>query len=399
MKDETRVAFANAAGLQLAGKLTLPPGPLEGTALFAHCFTCGKDVRAARAISSSLAAKGIATLRFDFTGLGESEGEFAESSFSSNLDDLVAAADYLRDELQAPNVLVGHSLGGAAVLAAAHRVPECQAVATIGAPASPEHVRHLFAAKQNEIESEGEAVVELAGRPFRIQKQFLDDLAEHCSAERIGALKRALLIFHSPQDNIVGIENASTIYLAARHPKSFVSLDGADHLLSRRSDAAYVADVLSAWASRYVEMDAGETAAGDVVVSGRGSYLQHVHARSHTLFADEPASMGGGDLGPSPYELLLGALGTCTSMTLRMYADRKKWPLESVRVTLRHERVHAKDCEDCESGKGLIDQFTRELEVTGDLDEAQRTRLLEIANKCPVHRTLHNEIKVRTTLV
>jgi putative redox protein len=398
-KTELRAHFRGADGQRLAARLHRPPGPLRACALFAHCFTCGKDLRAAREISEALATRGIATLRFDFTGLGESEGEFADTTFSSNVGDLVAAADWLRREHEAPSILIGHSLGGAAVLAAAHRIDEVRAVATLGAPADPAHVRALFREHREAIETRGEAEVVLAGRPFRIKKAFLDDVAEQCSEERIAALKRALLVFHSPQDRTVGVENARRIFEAARHPKSFVSLDGADHLLSRAADARYVAEVLASWAGRYVPAADAEVEEGLVVVEGREGLRQHVQAGRHGLMADEPKRLGGTDQGPTPYDLLLAALGTCTSMTLRMYAQRKKWPLEAVEVRLTHEKNHAKDCAACEEDEPrLVDRIRREIAVRGDLDDAQRRRLEEIADRCPVHQTLHGEIRVETEL-
>ena len=395
-----RVTFPGAHGHELAARFHEPAGPLRGTALFAHCFTCSKDVRAARNISGALAAHGIATLRFDFTGLGESDGDFADTTFSSNTGDLLAAAAFLRDALHAPpTLLIGHSLGGAAVLAAADRIAEAKVVVTIGAPADPAHVTHNFADATDEIVAEGEAMVQLAGRPFRIKKDFLDDLAEHGNAEKIAGLRKALLIFHSPTDNIVGIDNARQIYEAARHPKSFVSLDGADHLLSRESDADYVAAVIAAWGARYLPpKEAPEVPRGTVVANGSRGFQTHLSTGPHEVVADEPRSYGGGDTGMTPYDLLSSSLGACTAMTLRMYADRKKWPLENVKVSLQHARVHAKDCDDCERTDGHVDQFTLQLELEGDLDAEQRARLLEISHRCPVHRTLTNEIKIRTEL-
>ena len=346
-------------------------------------------------------------LRFDFTGLGSSAGEFANTNFSSNLDDLAAAADHLRQAHQAPKLLVGHSLGGAAVLAAADRIPEAVAVATIAAPFDPTHVTRLLTPARAEIEAAGEAEVVLGGRSFRVRKQFLDDIAGHKLRDRIASLRKALIVCHAPRDQTVGIENASQIFTAARHPKSFISLDDADHLLTRRADAIYVADVLAAWASRYLpEAEAStapepEVAPDQVVVAetGEGKFAQIVRVGRHRLAADEPASVPGGlDTGPSPYDLLLAGLGACTSMTLRLYAERKQLPLERVTVRLAHGKIHANDCEDCETKEGKLDQIERRIEVAGALDAAQRQRLLEIADKCPVHRTLTSEIKIRTRL-
>ncbi len=402
---DEKFEFRGSEGQVLAGRLHLPAVEPSACAVFAHCFTCSKDSRAARYISSALAEKGIATLRFDFTGLGESEGEFETTTFSHNVGDVVAAARALGEMYRAPILLVGHSLGGTAVLAAANRIPDAVAVATIAAPFRPEHVARLFEGSLEKIRSRGQADVQLGGRSFTIGRAFIDDIREHCSAERIGALGRALLLFHSPQDSVVGIDHAREIYQAARHPKSFVSLDGADHLLGRPSDARYVADVLAAWAGRYLPGRTAEeipenTAEGEVVVEGKTSgFLQRVRARHLVFAADEPLDKGGTNLGPNPYELLLAGLGACTSMTLRMYARRKEWPLDSVRVTLRHDRVHAKDCEDCEQDTGMIDVIDKTLELEGELSEEQRQRLLDISARCPVHRTLLNEIKIRSELV
>ncbi|MEJ1995741.1 MAG: bifunctional alpha/beta hydrolase/OsmC family protein [Limibacillus sp.] len=401
--ESSKITFTGVDGQALAARLDSPAGPVRAYALFAHCFTCSKDIFAASRIARGLAEKGIAVLRFDFTGLGASEGEFANTNFSSNVQDLLAAAEHLRQHYQGPAILIGHSLGGAAVLAAAGDIPECKAVATIGAPADPAHVAHNFQPNLEEIEAKGEASVQLAGRSFTIKKQFLDDVREQRLSRRIASLKRALLVFHAPLDETVGIDNATQIFVAAKHPKSFVSLDKADHLLSRHEDAGYVAEVLAAWAARYLpsaEKDEKETqpVKGVVVRStGQGRFTQEVLARHHRLLADEPKSVEGAlDLGPSPYEYLLAGLGACTSMTLRMYADRKGWPLEGVSVALDHGRIHAEDCSDCATKEGKVDEISRELTLSGPLDEAQRERLLEIADMCPVHRTLENEIKIRT---
>jgi len=395
--------FRSAEGHQLAALLDRPDGEIRAIALFAHCFTCGKDNRAARRIAEALGLGGIAVLRFDFTGLGMSEGEFANTTFSSNVDDLVAAADHLRRTLAAPAILIGHSLGGAAVLAAAHRIPEARAVVTIGAPFDPAHVIGLLGDRVHDIGDKQEVEVTLAGRPFKVRRSFLEDAKQQNLAERIGALHKALLIFHSPTDDIVGIDNASQIFLAAKHPKSFISLFGADHLLSRRSDDAYVANVITAWAQPYLDMTADaetddDTAPGTVIVreTGKAKFQQKVISGKHSLIADEPIDVGGLDSGLSPYDLLLAALGACTSMTLRLYAEQKKLALKRVEVRLRHDRIYANDCAECETKEGLIDHIERVIKLEGDLDAAQRARLLEIADKCPVHRTLTHEVNIHT---
>ena len=381
------IRFPGRQGRSLAARLdTLAEAP-RAYALFAHCFTCSKDSKAAAYVAQALAAHGIATLRFDFSSL----------EFSSNLEDLLAAAAWLRSAHQAPQILAGHSLGGAAVLAVAARIPETRAIATLGAPFDPAHVTHLVTgAKENESDVE----VTIAGRAFRVAKSFFDDLAGQQAAQAIAALRKPLLVFHSPRDTVVDIENASRIFLAAKHPKSFVSLDRADHLLTQKDDARYAATVLAAWASRYLEPEAAAPAVPGVRVAeaGEGRFAQLVTLGRHRLRADEPASVGGDDSGPGPYDLLLAGLGACTSMTVRMYAAQKKWPLERVTVDLKHDKVHAADCAECETREGKIDRIERVLTLEGDLDEAQRARLLEIANKCPVHRTLHSEVWIPTTL-
>ncbi len=329
-------------------------------------------------------------LRFDFTGLGESEGDFADTNFSSNVDDLVAAADWLRREHRAPQLLVGHSLGGAAALLAAEAIEECKAVATIGAPADPAHVTRLLAPARTMLEARGEAEICLAGRSFRIKKQLLIDLEQQDLRARVGELGRALLVCHAPRDAIVGIDNARQLFEAARHPKSFVALEGADHLLSDAADARYAAQLIAAWAERYLEREESKAPSSGVVTvrGGASGFAQEIVASGHRLRADEPERLGGENTGPTPYDLLLAGLGACTSMTVRMYAQRKKWPLEGVEVQLCHEKVHQTDCEDCESSGSKIDRIERRVILTGELDDAQRARLHEIADKCPVHRTL-----------
>jgi uncharacterized OsmC-like protein/alpha-beta hydrolase superfamily lysophospholipase len=399
-----RFQFTGEGGLQLAASLELPEREPVAYALFAHCFTCGKDVLAAKRTAVGLAAKGIAVLRFDFTGLGSSEGDFANSTFSSNVADLVRAADHLRETRKAPAILIGHSLGGAAILAAAVQIPDAKAVVTIAAPSDPAHVTGLFKDSIEDIRKHGKIEVSLAGRPFPITRQFLDDIAEHGLMAHVTNLHRALLIMHSPTDDTVGIDNATRIFIAAKHPKSFVSLADADHLLTGKRDAAYVADVIAAWAERYIDSVAPEQAAdlGEaprmVVVreTRRSKFQQNVSIGPHRLLADEPLAAGGDDTGPGPYDFVLAGLGACTSMTMRLYADRKSLPLERTTVTLRHSRIHAEDCAECETKAGMLDQIDLVIAMEGNLDPEQRKRLMEIADKCPVHRTLTSEIRIVT---
>ena len=395
-----RLEFANEKGEKLAALVDLPLGKPVAFALFAHCFTCGKDNVSAKRISERLAMCGVAVLRFDFTGLGMSEGEFADTHFSSNVDDLVAAGDHLRKTYGAPAILIGHSLGGAAVLAAAHRIPDARAVVTIAAPSDPAHVVGLFKDHVDKIREQGQVEVQLAGRPFRIKREFLDDVAEQRIEDCLANLRKALLVFHSPTDDIVGIENASRIFTTAKHPKSFVSLAGADHLLSKKDDAVYVANVIAAWAERYLEQTAerSDEQVGIVLVreTGGGKFQQEIMSGPHRFLADEPVKAGGLDSGPGPYDLLLASLGACTSMTLRLYADNKKLPLDRVSVRLTHNRIHAEDCLNCETKEGMVDRIDRNITLEGALSADERKRLLEIADKCPVHRTLESEIEIRT---
>ncbi|MBK3664558.1 OsmC family protein [Bradyrhizobium diazoefficiens] len=402
-----RFQFTGEGGHQLAAALELPDGEPAAYALFAHCFTCGKDTLAAKRISVALAARGIAVLRFDFTGLGSSEGEFANSTFSSNVADLVRAADHLRATRKAPSILIGHSLGGAAILAAAGKIPEAKAVVTIAAPSDPAHVTGLFGEHVDAIRAQGEVEVSLAGRSFRIKREFLDDIAEHELMKDVTGLHKALLVMQSPVDDTVGIDNATKIFVAAKHPKSFVSLDHADHLLTKPADALYAADVIAAWASRYIEtakpakvMDLAEVPRKVVVQETRKSkFNQIVTVGPHHLVADEPAAAGGEDAGPGPYDFLLAGLGACTSMTMRLYADRKSLPLDRVTVTLKHSKIYAKDCAECETRDGMLDQIERDIAMDGALDAEQRKKLMEIADKCPVHRTLTSEIRIVTKAV
>jgi putative redox protein len=395
-----RFDFPNARGEKLSALLDRPAGTPIAYALFAHCFTCGKDNLAAKRIAEGLTERGIAVLRFDFTGLGASEGEFANTNFSSNVADLVAAANHMRVMFKAPAILIGHSLGGAAVLCAAGELPEARAVVTIGAPADPAHVIGLFEQHVPDIHAQGEVEVKLAGRPFRIRREFLDDIAGQKMKDAVAGLRKALLVMHAPTDDTVGIDNASAIFLAARHPKSFVSLDGADHLISKRSDAVYAADVIAAWSERYLDMvpepDMAPLEGVLVEETHNGKFEQAIIAGAHRYIADEPVSVGGDGAGPSPYEYLLAALGACTSMTIRLYAERKQLPLKHVSVLLKHDKIHAEDCENCETKIGMVDHIDRTVTLEGELDELQRAKLLEIADKCPVHRTLSSEINIET---
>jgi putative redox protein len=392
-----KIEFEGGFGARLAARLDRPAGRPRAYALFAHCFTCSKDIAAAREIAGALARAGIAVVRFDFTGLGSSEGEFASTNFSSNVEDLLKAVEHMRAHLEAPQLLVGHSLGGAAVLAAAGDIPEVSAVAVIGAPADAAHVVEAFAADVGRIEADGEADVTLAGRTFTIRKQFLDDLEDHALVDRVAEMRKALLILQAPLDQTVGIENASRIFAAARHPKSFVSLDDADHLLSNPRDAAYAAGVIAAWAERYLspEVSGPEPEEPyDILVeeTGEGPFQNRVVVDGHRLLADEPVASGGTATGPSPYDYLAVALGACTNMTLRLYADHKGIAIDGFAVEVSHNKVHAADCEGCadeiRGRTGKVDRFERRVMIRGDVDDATRARLLEIADKCPVHRTL-----------
>ncbi len=399
-----RITFEGHAGDKLDARLDLPDGPLLATALFAHCFTCGKDITAARRIAGRLAAMGIAVLRFDFTGLGHSGGEFANTTFTSNVDDLVQAATYLADRDMAPSLLIGHSLGGAAVLKAAGAIESIKAVTTIGAPFDPGHVTHNFGDALNAIREDGKAEVNLAGRSFTIGRDFIDDVCGEALTPAIENLGRALLVMHAPRDATVGIDNATRIFMAAKHPKSFVTLDNADHLISKTADAEYAAEVIAAWAGRYLDLKppAPPIGAPEGIVrvseADADGFLQDVNSGPlHHTLADEPEAYGGSNKGMSPYGFLAAGLGACTAMTIRMYARRKGWPLEHVSVDVSHDKVHAQDAQ--VPGELHIDTFRREIHLKGDLDDEQRQKLLEIADKCPVHRTLEASARVETVLV
>ncbi len=399
-----RVTFEGHNGDILSARLDLPEGAPLGTALFAHCFTCGKDIPAAQRISGRLAAMGFAVLRFDFTGLGHSGGEFENTSFTSNVEDITAAATYLAARDMAPGLLIGHSLGGAAVLRAAATIPSAKAVVTIGAPFDPEHVTHTFAEALPDIHAKGVADVNLGGRPFRIGQAFLHDVKEEKLAPAIAGLHRALLVMHAPRDSIVGVENATKIFVTAKHPKSFVTLDDADHLITRPKDAEYAANVIAAWAMRYLDLriPAPPPGAPEGIVRvsevDPAGFLQDViHGPAHHTVADEPLAYGGTNRGMSPYGFLSAGLGACTSMTIRMYARRKGWPLTGISVDISHDKVHAQDAGG--NGEPKIDSFHRVITLQGALDATQRAKLLEIADKCPVHRTLEHASVVTTVLV
>lgn len=396
------VKFENNTGQTIHAILELPvDGNPVSYALFAHCFTCSKDLNAVVNISRSLSRNGIAVLRFDFTGLGESEGEFTETTFSSNISDLILAYEFLETNYKSPDIIIGHSLGGAAVLSAAHSMPKVKAVVTVGAPYKASHVQQLFKDDLSRIEKEGIAKVQIGGRPFQIRKEFIDDLKDNEEKVLIKSLNKALLVMHSPQDATVGIDNARKIYESAHHPKSFVSLDGANHLLTNRADSQYVGEIIASWASRYVNYEKGNELSTTKQVTVRTTtdrFFTEIKTENHYLIADEPKSVGGTDYGPSPYDLLVASLGACTSMTLRMYADRKEIDLKEIKVHLQHSKEHVNDSEQSENKNKVLDQIEREIELSGNLTDQERDKLLEIADKCPVHKTLHSEIKVITTL-
>jgi uncharacterized OsmC-like protein/alpha/beta superfamily hydrolase len=399
-----KITFENKEGKTLVGRLEMPADRHpHNFAVFAHCFTCNKNLLAVKNISRALTANGFAVLRFDFTGLGESEGDFEDTNFSGNVSDLVAAASFLEETYKAPTLLVGHSLGGAAVLFAAAEIATIKAVATIGAPSNLIHVQHLFKSTVAEINTSGKAVVNLSGRDFTIKKQFLDDLETKSLVTVMKNMRKPVLILHSPQDDTVGIKNAEELYVAAHHPKSFVSLDGADHLLMRKQDSLYAGQLIAAWSQRYVNSSENEDlkTKHQVVASLDASdgFTTAMKVGSHFLTADEPVAFGGNDYGPSPYELVSAGLSACTVMTIQMYAKRKEWNVENVQVHTSYSKSHAQDCENCETDSAKLDTFYREITLSGNLDEKQKVRLLQIADKCPVHKTLHSNVQVITKLL
>ena len=387
--NATDFNFANTHGRELSGVLERGAGPVRAWAVFAHCFTCDKTSLAATRVSRALAAQGIGVLRFDFTGLGESEGEFGKG-LSGDIQDVVCAAEAMVEQGMTPQLLVGHSFGGAAVLAAAGALDTVRAVAVIGAPFDAEHVLTHIDPALMDAPAGQRVPVEIGGRAFELGADFVRDLRGQNQKTRIENLGRALLVLHSPVDEIVSIDNASRIFMAARHPKSFVSLDHANHLLPDRADSDYAAAVVAAWAGRYLDLaeDAVEPPVQGVRVeeTGAGKFQVRVVTPSTTFLADEPASVGGLDSGPTPYDLLSAGLGACTAMTCRMYAERKQWPLVRVVVEVGHTAKTTSE----------RDRFVRRIAFEGDLDAAQHARLLEIADRCPVHRTLTESAIVET---
>lgn len=399
-----KINFTNAEGQQLVGRLELPINQHpHNFAIFAHCFTCNKNLSAVKNITRELTSNGFGVLRFDFTGLGESEGDFENTNFSGNVDDLISASNYLKENYTAPTLLIGHSLGGAAVIFAASNIDSVKAVATIGAPSNPKHVEHLIQSSVEEIKTNGIANVNIGGRPFTIKKQFLDDIETKSLPDVAKNLRKALLVMHSPQDTTVGIANAEEIYIAARHPKSFVSLDGADHLLMRKEDSIYVGSVIASWAKRYISIPKTNTVSTThqavASLDAEDGFTTQMTVGNHTMMADEPTSYGGNDFGPSPYELVSAGLSACTAMTVQMYVKRKGWDLQNIEVHTSHTKVAKQAIENGEQKEIKVDTFNREIKLKGNLDEKQIQRILQIADKCPVHKTLHSDIDVVTKIV
>ncbi|MBB6681251.1 OsmC family protein [Aequorivita sp. 609] len=399
-----KVSFTNKDKEQLAGRLELPLDQKpHNFVIFAHCFTCTKNLTAVKNVGRALTNAGFGVLRFDFTGLGESEGDFENTNFSGNVDDLIEAANFLEENYQAPTLIIGHSLGGAAAIFAASKLESIKAVAVINSPSDPSHVMHLLKDSEQEITKNGKARVNLGGVDFTIKKQFLDDLENNTLKDVVSDLRKALLILHSPQDNTVGIKNAEKIYIAAHHPKSFVSLDGVDHLLSKKEDSKYVGEVIAGWASRYVEIPpAKEIKSKSKVAASLGQdekFTTNLKVGDHYLIADEPKSFGGNNFGPSPYEFLSAGLAACTVMTIQMYARRKNWNVGNVSVHIDYSKEHAIDCQECEKDSSKIDTFKREIKLVGNLTDEQKAKLMQIADKCPVHKTLHSKTQIITKLV
>ena len=395
--SRTKLEITNSKGYALNAYLDLPADQKPSHyALFAHCFTCASNSNAARNISHALTQHGFGVLRFDFTGLGNSEGEFSDSYFSANVQDLLDVNEYMSAKFQSPSLLVGHSLGGAAVFVAASKLENVKAVATIGTPAHIDHVKQHFSHQFEADHPDDPVKVDIGGRPFVINQEFVDDFSKTDLPKVVKGLKKPILIFHAPFDKIVSIDNAQQLYQAAMHPKSFVSLNDADHLLSKRMDSQYVGDVIGAWVGRYFppQKDKKLTTEGEQLVGHlnllEDNFTTFIQTDKHALVADEPTSVGGDDFGPSPYELLGASLAACTAMTLKLYAKRKKWDLEEVYVYITHSKKHIEDMEEKETV--FLDHISKKMKFIGNLSREQKQRLAEIASKCPVHRTLTSEV-------
>lgn len=404
IKSSQKITFENSRGEKLSARIAFPiDRKPHNFAVFANCFTSNKNFKAIRYITQSLTAEGFGVLSFDFTGLGESEGNFAGTAFSSSVDDLICAANYLKENYVAPTLIVGHSLGGAAVILAASQVDEIKAVVTSGTPSARQHVRNLLKSGIEEIEENGVAEVDIGGRPFTVKKEFIDDLVNQKLPGVVKQIRKSYLGLHSAQDTIVGIENESELYLAVRHPRSFISPDGADHLLSKEKDACCAGDLIVTWAKRYVEIpEIEELSTQSRVVAYLDTsekFTTHIKADQRSLIADEPENFGANVFGPSPYQLVASGLATCTLMTLHLYAELKKWDLQEVFRHIRHETTHLEDWKDCENPKAQIDKFTRDLELIGDLDVEQKQKLLEVSGKCPVHQPPENVAHIETRMI
>jgi uncharacterized OsmC-like protein/pimeloyl-ACP methyl ester carboxylesterase len=404
--NTVKLEIENRKGLKLQAYLELPANQKPNQfAIFAHCFSCNSNFNAVKNISRSLSNHGFGVLRFDFTGLGKSEGEFAESHFSANVEDLLDVNMYLEKHYKAPALLVGHSLGGAAVIVAASKLESVKAVATIGAPASVNHVTHLFSHAINDIPEKGEIEVQIGGRPFKINQDFVADFNKTDLPKIIKELRKPILVLHAPFDKIVGIENAHQIYHNAIHPKSFVSLDTADHLLSKSSDSIYVGNMIGTWVERYFEPEENSmiSAEGEQLVGHlnvlEDNFTTSIQTKKHSFIADEPTSVGGDDFGPSPYDFLSAGLAACTVMTLKLYAERKKWDLQEVFVYITYSKKHSDDLNIDVDTPTRFDHLQKKLKFIGDLDEKQTQRLKEIASKCPVHKTLQNKIMIETEIL
>ncbi|MHA7942907.1 bifunctional alpha/beta hydrolase/OsmC family protein [Formosa sp. 3Alg 14/1] len=402
MKSQ-KLEIENDKGVKLQAYLELPANQNPNYfAVFAHCFTCTSTLSAVKNISRSLTNHDFGVLRFDFTGLGRSEGEFSDSHFSANVSDLLAVSKYLEEHFQAPSLLVGHSLGGAAVIVAASQLESVKAVATVGAPATVEHVTHLFSHGFDDVEEKGDVEVNIGGRPFNINKEFVDDFSKTDLPEITKNLRKPLLIMHAPFDGVVPIENAERLYKTAHHPKSFVSLDQADHLLTDSRDSEYVGNVIGTWVQRYFEAKDSEIldTEGEQLVAHlnllEDNFTTNIQTKKHTLIADEPERVGGDDFGPSPYEYLNAALAACTAMTLKLYAQRKKWDLQEVFVYITYSKKHSDDLKLDLEKPAQIDYLKKTLKFVGNLDDKQKARLKEIASKCPVHKTLISDTIIET---